>query len=288
MRRSNASMSRRVGSTRSQELGITVDNLGAGTVAAMLIGAQMSSRDPLKGAEIRGAEVIQMFISNPQAWKAPTPRDDAEELLESGVPIYVHSPYLINVATGNNRVRHPSRKLLQQTCDAAAAIGARGVIVHGGYCLADQDLAEGFANWRKTLERLETEVPILIENTAGGNNAMCRHFDTLEALWEEIADVDVPLGFCLDTCHAHASGEPLETAVKRATEFVGVIDLVHCNDSRDEAGSGRDRHANLGDGRIDPDLLVQVCREADAPIVVETPGEPEDQAADIAWLRERL
>jgi deoxyribonuclease IV len=254
----------------------------------MLIGAQMSGRDPLKGAALRGADIIQMFVSNPQGWKPPKPRDDAEELKESGIPIYVHSPYLINVATGNNRVRHPSRKLLQQTCDAAAHIGARGVIVHGGYCLTGQDPAEGFTYWRKTLERLETDVPVLIENTAGGDNAMCRYFDRLEQLWEEIADIDVPLGFCLDTCHAHAAGEALETVVKRATEIVGTIDLVHCNDSKDEPGSGRDRHAHLGQGQIDPDLLIQVCREAGAPVVVETPGEAQDQAADITWLRERL
>jgi deoxyribonuclease IV len=101
--------------------------------------------------------------------------------------------------------------------------------------------------------------------------------------------VDVPLGFCLDTCHAHAAGEPLEGAVERVRERVGRIDLVHCNDSKDPFGSGRDRHANLGTGEIDPDLLVETVRASGAPVViVETPGDAEDHAADIAWLRERL
>jgi deoxyribonuclease IV len=255
----------------------------------MRIGAQISGKKPLEGAAVRGADALQMFISNPQAWQPPKPRPDADELRSSEMPVYVHAAYLINIASGNNRVRHPSRKLLQQTCDAAVEIGAAGVVVHGGSCMAEEEPEEGFARWRKALEGLETEVPLLLENTAGGTNAMCRHFDVLGRLWEAIEGLDVPLGFCLDTCHTHASGEPLETAVERVKEIIGRIDLVHCNDSRDPAGSGRDRHANLGDGEIDPELLATVVAEAGAPVViVETPGDVEDHAADIAWLRERL
>jgi deoxyribonuclease-4 len=59
------------------------------------------------------------------------------------------------------------------------------------------------------------------------------------------------------------------------------------NDSKDEAGSGRDRHERLGQGRIDPDWLVAVVTTAKAPVVLETPGGVEGQAADIAWLRDR-
>ena len=80
----------------------------------------------------------------------------------------------------------------------------------------------------------------------------------------------------------------LEHVVERLTAAIGRIDLVHANDSKDEAGSGRDRHENLGRGRIDPDVLVAVVAAAGAPVIVETPGDAAGQAADIAWLRERL
>jgi deoxyribonuclease IV len=255
----------------------------------MLIGAQIRNRDPIGAARERGAEAAQFFVSNPQAWRVPKVREDAEQLRASDIVMYVHSPYLINIASGNNRVRHPSRKLLRETCEAAANIGAAGVVVHGGYCLKDEDPREGFVRWRKALDELETEVPVLIENTAGGDNAMCRYLDTLEQLWEVLDGVDVPLGFCFDTCHAHAGGEPLETWIERAKEIVGSIDLVHVNDSKDPAGSGRDRHENLGKGQIDPDVLAAVVRESGAPVaIIETPGEAADHAADITWLRERL
>ncbi|MDN6762519.1 TIM barrel protein, partial [Acidipropionibacterium jensenii] len=96
------------------------------------------------------------------------------------------------------------------------------------------------------------------------------------------------VGFCLDTCHAFAAGLDMTTLVDDIHAVTGRIDLVHANDSQGPAGSGRDRHANLGQGQIDPDELVRVIRAAGAPVVVETPGGAQDQAADIAWLRERL
>ncbi len=253
----------------------------------MEIGAHVPTATPLAEAAAREADIVQVFLSNPQSWKAPLVRGDASELAASDIGIYVHAPYLINVVSPNNRVRIPSRTSLQVTCDAAAAIGARGVIVHGGHLTDEAEPIEvGFTRWRKALESIDSEVPVLIENTAGGDRAMARRFDVLAQLWDEIGDLDP--GFCLDTCHAWAGGEPLDELVERTVAITGAIDLVHFNDSRDEFDSRRDRHANLGDGLIPEDQLTRILRSVEAPIVVETPGEAEDQAADIAWLRERL
>lgn len=250
------------------------------------IGAHVPSADPLAEAAARDADCVQVFLSNPQSWKKPRPREDAARLRAADVPLYVHAPYLVNVASPNNKVRIPSRKILQDTCDAAEAVGAAGVIVHGGHVDGDTREEEGFMNWRKALERLECDVPIIIENTAGGQHAMARHFDVIGRLWDHLDGFGV--GFCLDTCHAHAAGEKLVDAVERICGIVGTIDLIHANDSKDEPGCGRDRHANLGQGRIDPDLLVAVVGAAAAPVICETPGDAAEQADDIAWLRARL
>lgn len=252
----------------------------------MKIGAHIGNRSPLEGAAERGAEVVQMFLSNPQSWKKPLPRDDAEALITSGMPIFVHAPYLVNVGSPNNRVRIPSRKILAETLEAAAAIGARGVVVHGGHIGDDEPPEVGFERWAKALDAVEPEVPVLIENTAGGGNAVLRDIENYGRLWEVIGDRNV--GLCLDTCHAWAAGEDLDTLIDRAREATGRVDLVHCNDSRDPHDSRRDRHANLGKGEIPPDLLVEVVRRADAPVIVETPDDDGGQAADIAWLRQRL
>ncbi|HEV7896302.1 MAG TPA: deoxyribonuclease IV [Planosporangium sp.] len=256
----------------------------------MRIGAHLDSTDPLTAAAARSADVVQFFLSDPQGWASPEPRADAAELRASDVDVFVHAPYVINVATLNNRIRIPSRKLLVAHAKAAAEIGARGLIVHGGHVNKGDDVTKGFDNWRKTFayaaESGGFASRILIENTAGGDNACARRFDSLARLWDAIGAYEV--GFCLDTCHAHAGGEDLLGIVDRVKAITGRIDLVHANDSRDAFDSGRDRHANLGQGTIDPDLLVAVVRAAGCPVVVETPGGVEGQAADIAYLRGRL
>jgi deoxyribonuclease-4 len=252
----------------------------------MMIGSHVGNADPLSEAADRGADLVQVFLSNPQSWKKPTPREDAEQLRESGLPLYVHAPYLVNVGSPNNRVRIPSRKILADTLEAAAAVGARGVVVHGGHIGDDEDMAGGFERWVKALDAVDITVPILIENTAGGGNAIVRELDNYGPLWEAIGDYDV--GVCLDTCHAWAAGEDLATAVDRIRALTGRIDLVHCNDSRDPIGSNRDRHANLGQGEIPGELILGVVRSAGVPVVVETPNDEDGQAQDIAWLREHL
>jgi deoxyribonuclease-4 len=154
----------------------------------------------------------------------------------------------------------------------------------------DDDPAKGFDNWRKAVEATDIKVPLLIENTAGGTNAMTRYLDRIAGVWDAIAATEQfdQVGFCLDTCHAHAGGNPLETVVDDVLAITGRIDLVHCNDSRDEFDSGADRHANFGAGKIDPDLLAGVVRAAKAPVVCETPGGADEHVADFRWLRQRL
>jgi deoxyribonuclease-4 len=252
----------------------------------MQIGAHTPNDHPLREAADRNADLLQMFLSNPQSWKKPAPRDDAYELLSSDLPIYVHAPYLMNLASPNNRIRIPSRKTLAQSAAAAEAIGASGLIVHGGHVGDDEPIEVGFERWRKALDSFDSTVPILVENTAGGGNAVVRDLANYGPLWEQIGTHNV--GVCLDTCHAWAGGDDLESAVGLVRGLTGGIDLVHCNDSRDPHDSRRDRHANLGTGEIPEEVIIAVVREAGAPVVVETPGGADEHAQDIAWLRKRL
>ena len=265
-------------------------------MTSIAIGAHVDQRDPIAEAKARNAPLVQFFLGNPQSFKGPVVayeggaeqlRADAEA---AGIDLYVHAPYLINVATTNNRIRIPSRKLLQQHVDAAASIGAKGLIVHGGHVNKDDDPEKGFDNWRKAIEATDLKLPLLIENTAGGDNAMTRYLERISGVWAAIESAEGAdqVGFCLDTCHAHAGGNPLETVVDDVLGITGRIDLVHCNDSRDEFDSGADRHASFGAGRIDADLLAGMVRQAGAPVVCETPGGAAEHAADFAWLRERL
>jgi len=245
---------------------------------------------PLARAAEMDVDAVQVFLADPQDWKAPKPRPDAEALLASDVAVFVHAPYVLNVASTNNRIRIPSRKLLGQHAVASAAIGARGMVVHGGHVLAKDDPAAGVDNWRKTFTRQAEDggfgIPLLIENTAGGDKAMARELGAVARLWDAVGEFGA--GFVLDTCHAWAAGWDLARVVDDVRAVTGRIDLVHLNNSRDPAGSGRDRHAPLTGGEIPLELLLGVARAAGAPIVLETPGDAAAHAEEVTLLREAL
>lgn len=261
-----------------------------------IIGGHVDTADAVAQAAARGADIAQISLGDPQSWKKPVcgfpggAQALKEAAEEAGLKLVVHSAFVINVASLNNRIRIPSRKLLQQTLDAAAEVGATGVVVHGGHVRAGESIEKGQDNWRKAIDGFEFPVPLLVENTAGGDNAMARFLERLSGTWEAIgaASGHENVGFCLDTCHAFAAGLDMTTLVGDVRGITGRIDLVHANDSQGPAGSGRDRHANLSEGECGADALVDVIRAADAPVVVETPGDVEGQARDIDWLRERL
>jgi len=261
------------------------------------IGAHFHVDNPLAEATARRADAAQFFLGDPQGWKGPLiPGGDPAAIRDAyaaaDMDIYIHAPYVINVATSNNRIRIPSRKLLDQQLKAAASVGAKGLIVHGGHVNAGVDPADGLENWRKAVERIERPLPMLIENTAGGDGAMARSLDAIGRLWEAVTGAagagDGDIGFCLDTCHANSAGIDLADVVDRIKAITGRIDLVHCNNSRDEFGSGRDRHANITSGTIGPALLLGVVRAAGAPVICETPDEDGSLAADISWLKRHL
>ena len=199
---------------------------------SLRIGAHVEQADPIAEAEARGVPLVQFFLGDPQGYKGPeiryaagaaALRADAEA---AGVDLYVHAPYIVNVATTNNRIRIPSRKLLQQHMDAAAEIGAKGLIVHGGHVNKDDDPAKGFDNWRKAVEATDIKIPLLIENTAGGDNAMARHLDRIAGVWDALSAAEGAdqVGFCLDTCHAWAGGIDLGTAVTCSRTTIPRLD----------------------------------------------------------------
>src|SRR5699024_5705325 len=136
------------------------------------LGVHVHAESAIDDAKARGASIIQIMIGSPTTWKgheracpggASALKDAAQQ---AGVGIYVHAPYIINVASLNNRIRIPSRKLLQAQLDLAAEIDALGLIVHGGH--AGEDLSVGYDSWRKARDADDMHGPLLVENPARG------------------------------------------------------------------------------------------------------------------------
>jgi len=80
------------------------------TMLGVHVGAREDDADPIAEARESGADGVQIFLADPQGWKTPKPHPLADALRASDLDVYVHAPYVLNVATTNNRIRIPSRK----------------------------------------------------------------------------------------------------------------------------------------------------------------------------------
>ncbi len=258
----------------------------------MRTGSSVASKGPLVLADACGADLVQVHLSAPQQWRDPIVRADAAELRTSGRVGAVHAPYLVNPASATEAVRDKSWHSLQVQLDASASVGAAGLVVHAGQAGPKGTLEEATERWLEGITRLRGDVPLLIENTATGQAAPGRHLESWIALVQAVRAeaTGVQIGVCLDTCHAFA-GDPAAAAdptgwVTEVRERLGGIDLLHVNDSKDEGGAGRDRHEALGDGKMGDALAAMVIAARAPAAVLETPGDDERRAADLAFLDE--
>ena len=204
---------------------------------------------------------------------------------ESAAAPFTDGRWLLSHNGRVDRAVLPPRRDAESVCDSAVL--AAHVFAEGPERVAETVRAVAALDPGAFLTLLLTDGTRVTGVTWG--DSLC-YLERIDRVFDAIASAEQAdlVGFCLDTCHAHAGGNDLTTVVEDVKRVTGRIDLVHCNDSRDEFDSGADRHTSLGAGKIDPELLVAVIRDAGAPVVCETPGGPEEHRADFAWLRERL
>jgi deoxyribonuclease-4 len=258
-------------------------------------------------AERIGASALQVFVSNPRGWAlaAGIPAQDekfAAWAADRGAPAFIHATFLVNLGSAAEATVEKSVASLRHALARGRAIGARGVVFHAGSSLATERREAAYAQLREHLLPIldgltEDDPDLLVEPTAGGGFALASRVEDLAAYYDAV-DNHPRLKVCLDTCHAHAAGhdlaEPggLTKALDTLLDTVGPgrLALVHANDSRDPAGSLRDRHETIGAGTIGLDGFAALFTHpaaAGVPIVVETPSEDDGagHAADITRLR---
>jgi deoxyribonuclease IV len=245
-----------------------------------------------------GAEVLQIFLANPRGWAHPVadPAGDEDFRASCALPVFVHAPYLINFGSPSAETLARSSRALAFSLRRGAAIGASGVVVHAGSAVQGNRREVAMLQAREHLLAVldAADGPtLLIEPTAGGGGALASDADSLRAYLDALGR-DERVGVCLDSCHLHAAGHDLSTRERFAAALRafgraagrGRVGLVHVNDSRDPAGSRRDRHASIGAGTIGRDsfeALFTAVATRGVPLVVET-AEAE-HAADIATLK---
>jgi deoxyribonuclease-4 len=271
------------------------------------IGAHLRTRRAVNAvietARSYGADAAQLFISSPRAWAGPiVSEDEGAEFRarwnESGLgPVFVHAPYLVNIASPNRGFVEKSRTLLARTIDGCEAIGAVGLVVHAGSGVEGKREAalERAAAILRELAPAADRTSIVVELMAGTSGAVASTFAEARELFDLVGDDRLRL--CTDTCHLFASGYDLASAdgVKetfdelRSSALADRLTLVHANDSEFPRGERRDRHTNIGKGHIGVEgfgaiLHDPTVRHADA-VLVETPGDVEAHRRDIETLR---
>jgi deoxyribonuclease-4 len=254
-------------------------------------------------AERTGAEAIQIFVTNPRAWRAsPLDQEQASALRRhvtaTGFPVFVHAPYLINIGSPDPETRSSSASLLGECLRRAKLAGARGVVVHTGSAITP-DREAGLKRMRESLlpvlDSLGPGWPeLLLEPMAGQGQMLCATISDVGPYLDAL-DWHPRAMLCLDTCHLYAAGHDLAApggVGRMLGELAQVADgrlrLIHANDSRDDHGSRRDRHVNIGHGKIGTAPFGALLRHGattGVPFIVETPDADNGQARDIATLK---
>ncbi|MEV4105192.1 deoxyribonuclease IV [Nonomuraea sp. NPDC049649] len=246
-----------------------------------------------------GAEMIQVFVTNPRGWALTPGKPDQDKLLaESGVETYIHVPYLANFGSPNPETLASSVEVVRHTLRRGADIAAKGVVVHTGSAVS-QPRDDAMRQVREHLLPLLDEIPdggpdLLLEPMAGQGAMLCARVEDLEPYLEAL-EWHPRAGVCFDTCHAFAAGHDLaaDDGVRDTLDLLhkiapGRLRLIHANDSKDVCGSKKDRHENIGAGHIGARAFAELMRHpaaAGVPLCIETPGKADKHREDIALLK---
>lgn len=256
-----------------------------------------------------GAETIQIFAGNPRGWahSAGKPELDLafrEACGNAGMRVFVHAPYLINLGSPTPATYEKSVLSVAHNLKRAAEIGAEGVVVHTGSCVAEGSVDSAMRQVREgllpILEAIGEDGPwLLLEPTAGQGRSLCAGVDDLEPYLAAL-DFHPRAGICLDTCHVFAAGAPLDepggttATLDRIVDIGGSTDhgdrlrLIHANDSMDVRGAFKDRHQKIGQGHIGilafEELFAHDATDG-VPFILETPGSRDADDPDIALLK---
>ena len=256
-------------------------------------------------AETIKAEAIQVFASNPRGWAMPEPNPEAdaafrEKVHELDIETYVHAPFLINLGSPTASTYENSLASTAYSLKRGAEIGALGVVIHTGSAVDEAHVPQAWKQIKKgmmpILNKLADDAPyLLLEPTAGQGQSLVKKLDDLENYLKAL-EYHPKVGICLDTCHVFAAGHDIKKkggmteTIDLLVEIAGVerFQLVHANDSMDVLGSLKDRHQNLGEGHIGTDPFKELLAHpavANAPLILETPGEEPEHGREVALLK---
>ncbi len=255
-------------------------------------------------AHADGGECLQVFTRSARGWTSPAlPAAEARAFRRQArarsLPSIAHGSYLVNLATEDAVLRARSLAAVVDELQRCAALGIPSLVLHPG---SHPHLATGLRAVARALDDIHAQTEglgprICLEVTAGQGNCLGFRLEHLEEILLWTASPD-RVGVCLDTCHLFAAGYDVSTP----SGMTAVLDesirrfgrrrirCFHLNDSAGPLGCRRDRHAEVGRGRLGLEgfrTLVNDARFAGTPAVLETPR-PDRYRASLRLLRAML
>lgn len=274
-------------------------------VALPRLGVHVSIAGGVEEAVVRGRELgctaLQIFSRNPRSWDSAILADSSAIEFRKRIeaadidPVVVHTPYLLNLASGNDDLYRRSIMSLAWDVQRAEQLGARFVLTHIGSA-GENSKAFALKRVRFALREVlkkPAAISILLENGSGARNSLGSRFEELAAIIAG-AGKNARLGVCFDTCHGFAAGYDLRSPqavamlAEEISKTIGLkrLSLLHLNDGRGSLGSHLDRHEHIGKGKIGiqgfKNLLGHPCFRG-LPLILETPKDSPD--ADRKNLR---
>lgn len=258
-----------------------------------------------------GMTALQFMPTAPVRWSIKEiPRDKAQKLLDLLVDTQVrrilfHGIYLINLARKDKQKFHLSKMSLVTYLEFADYFNQLiekynkelekkfkllGICFHPGSAI-DLTQEEGVdrivqgINWIFSKTSKSSRVKLLLETTAGSGNVLGDKLEELSEIREKVEQKN-RVGYVLDTEHMFASGynwrDQPEEVIDQVDQILRLENVasIHLNDSMVDLGSNKDRHANLGEGKIGfaaLEKIVQDPRLKNIPFILETPALGEDK-----------
>ena len=250
-----------------------------------------------KEAASYGANTMMIYTGAPQNTK----RKDISELrIDEGweymnshgiSDLVIHAPYIINLAnTVKPEIFQLAKDFLALELERSAAMGSNILVLHPGSAVgAERSVGiDRIAEGLNEILTADTKCNIALETMAGKGSELGSSFEELAAIYDKVKYND-KLRVCFDTCHTHDSGYDIvndfDRVIDNFDKLIGKDQIVvfHINDSKNERGAKKDRHANLGDGFIGFDAIARIVHHPDfvnVPKILETPYIPDSQDPD--------
>lgn len=269
------------------------------------IGSHISSA---KGYEAMGKQALKLgagtfafFTRNPRGGSAKA-IDPADVERFQGIAqenefgkIVAHAPYTLNACSDKADTRRFAGETFRDDLKRMEYTPGNYYNFHPGSHVG-QGAKEGIRlisdMLNASLSR-DMTTTVLLETMAGKGSEVGRSFEELKEILDR-TELSEKLGVCLDTCHVWDAGYDIVGDLDGIlTEFDKVIGLnrlkaIHLNDSLNDRGSHKDRHARIGEGHIGWEAFTRIINHPalrDLPFILETPNDDAGWTDEIARLR---